>query len=56
MRRGILFQILVIQTNRRGDDGVGGGEDGYEVQSIEDYSIADRETFSLADIGDAGAG
>ena len=51
-----LFQILVIQTYCRGDDGVGGGEDGYEVQSIEDHSIADGEAFSLADKGDAGAG
>jgi hypothetical protein len=51
-----LFQILMIQTYRRGDDRVGGGEDGYEVQAVEDHSVADREPFSLADIGDAGAG
>jgi hypothetical protein len=50
-----LFQILVIQTYRGGDDGVGRREDGYEMQAIEDYSVADCESFSLADKGDAGA-
>lgn len=51
---GCLFQILVIQADCRGDDRVGGGEDGYEVQSIEDHSVAHRESLSLVDKGDTG--
>ena len=46
----------MIETYGRGDDGIGGGEDGYEVHAIEDHTIADGEPFPLADISDAGGG
>jgi hypothetical protein len=49
-----LFQILVIKTDGRGDDGIGGGEHRDEVQSIEDHAIADGQAFVLADIRRAG--
>ena len=51
-----LLQILVIQADRRGDDRVGGGEDGYEMQAVEDHSVADRESLSLVNKGDTGVG
>jgi len=44
----------VIETDGGGDDGVGGGEDGDEVQPIEDDAVADGQTLVPADIRDAG--
>jgi len=55
-----LFQILVVEADRGGDDGIGGCEDpaqyGNEVHPIEDHAVADRQAFVPADIGDAGGG
>jgi len=46
----------MIQTYRCGDDRVGGGEDGNEVQPVEDDPVADGKAFALVDKGDGGVG
>ena len=51
-----LLQILMIKAYGRSDDRIGGGKDGDKVQSIEDHSVADGKSFSLADERDAGRG
>jgi hypothetical protein len=51
-----LLQILMIEADGRGDDGVGGGEDGDAVHAVEHDAVADGEAFALADEGDACGG
>jgi len=55
-----LFQVLVIEADGSGNDGIGGGEgpadEGDDVHAIEDHSITDGETLVLADVGNAGGG
>ena len=53
-----LFEILVIQADGSGDNGIRGGEhpaqDGNEMHSVKDHPVADCQAFMLADEGDAG--
>lgn len=56
----MLFQVLMVKTDSRGNDGIGGGEDpaedGDEVHAIKYHAVADGEAFVLADVGHAGGG
>ena len=50
----------MIEADRGGDDGIGGGEDppddGHKVHPVKDHPVTDGEALVLTDKGDAGGG